>query len=378
MKPIALLVFVLTISCCLFSQKRFNVVLSFPDSLNLSNLNIKIDNGFGRMSVQFKPAENNEIVLSDFYYSKYAAIVVGYPKGENSQYRNFFFLDEKAATIKFLVSVKGSSPFDNYILTNAYDFKAERNEMNAFDAAEVSEVEKYLEKYGSQIFDGNHAEQAKHFGEIENNLYKKDIEYIKKTGNSYYSFWYFRSNAHYSGMPVDTILSIFDGTFPEKLKNSIEGNAYRQLLLGKLNTKKGSSAAQFTSKDLNGNIITLSSFKNKKYVLLDFWATWCVPCIKEMPLLKSLHEKFAQDLEIISIAYPTSLSEVKDVIAKQKMSWINIYNDTKLINSFGGMGAIPRLFLIDKSGKIIYDNKEDNDVNSKVLTNLLEKNISTK
>ena len=378
MKPIALLVFVLAISSCLFSQKKFNVVLSFPNSLDLSNLNIKIDNGFGRMSVQFKRPENNEIVLSDFYYSKYAAVIVDYPKGENSQYRNFFFLDEQAATIKFLVSAKDSSPFDHYILTNAYDFKTERNKMGAFSSAEVGEVEKYLEKYGSQIFDGNHAEQAKHFGEIENNIYKKDIEYIKRTGNSYYSFWYFRSNAHYSGLPVDSILSIFDRAFPEKLKTSIEGNAYRQLLLGKLNTKKGSAAAQFTSKDLNGNVIALSSFKDKKYVLLDFWATWCVPCIKEMPLLKSLHEKFAQDLEIISIAYPTSLSEVKDVIAKQKMSWINIYNDTKLINSFGGMGAIPRLFLIDRSGKIIYDNKEDNDVNSTVLTRLLEKNVGIK
>ena len=60
------------------------------------------------------------------------------------------------------------------------------------------------------------------------------------------------------------------------------------------------------------------------------------------------------------------------------MSWINIYNDTKLINSFGGMGAIPRLFLIDRSGKIIYDNKEDNDVNSTVLTRLLEKNVGIK
>ena len=378
MKPIALLVLVLTISCCLFSQKKFNVVLSFPDSLNLSNLTIKIDNGFGRMSFLFNPTANNEVVLSDFYYSKYAAIIVDYPKGENSLYRNFFFLDEKPAKIKFSSSAKNSSPFDHYILNDAYDFKDERNKMDAYNSAEVAEVEKFLEKYGNQIFDGNHQELAKHFGEIDNNLYKKNIEYIKKTGNSYYSFWYFRSNAHYSGLPVDSILSIFDRTFPEKLKTSIEGNVYRQLLLGKLNTKKGSAAAQFTSKDLNGNVVALSSFKNKKYVLLDFWATWCVPCIKEMPLLKSLNEKFAQDLEIISIAYPTSLSEVKDVIAKQKMSWINIYNDTKLINSFGGMGAIPRLFLIDRSGKIIYDNKEDNDVNSTVLTRLLEKNVGIK
>jgi len=370
--------FSIIISSYLFGQKKFEVVLSFPDTQVLTDLRIQIDNGLGRTIVPYKIVDNNQVMLSDFYYSKYAAVIISLPNPGSWDYRNLFFLDEKSARIKFLPAPKDSSPLDNYALANAYDFKSERNKMKTFDAAEVAEAKNFYEKYGSVIFDGNHNDLQEQFNKLDHSIYIKDIEYIKKTGNSYFSFWYFRSNAHYSGLAVDSILSIFNSTFPISFKNSTEGHAYKQLLIGKLETKKGNSASQFSANDINGNKVTLSSFKNKKYVLLDFWATWCVPCIKAMPLLSNLREKYSEELEIISIAYPTNISQVKDLIAKQKMNWINIYNDISLINSYGGMGAIPKLILIEKSGKIIYDNQKDNDVDLKILVNILEQNLVAK
>ena len=101
-------------------------------------------------------------------------------------------------------------------------------------------------------------------------------------------------------------------------------------------------------------------------------------CIQAMPFLNSLREKYSEQLEIISIAYPTNISLVKDQITKQKMNWTNIYNDISLINSYGGMGAIPKLILIDKSGKIVYDNREDNDGDLKILVTVLEQNLVAK
>lgn len=380
MKSVLISIFFLTISFCVFSQKKFSVTLSFPQTLDLSKLNIQVDNGFGRLATDYKILKNNEIALSGFYYSKYAAVNLNYPQSDSTSFRAFFFFDEKPGKIKFLIFAKDSSPFNHYVLNNAYDFKSERDRMDAFSTAEVAEAKKFLERHGNmnEIFDGKHKDLEEEFTRLTNNAYKKGIEYIKKTGNSYFSFWYFRSNVHFSGLPTDSILSIFDSTFPGSIKNSTEGHAFRQVLVGKLETQKGNAAAQFTTRDMNGNTVPLSSFKNKKYVLLDFWATWCGPCIKKMPLLGQLRERFSKDLEIISIAYPTTISETKKVIAKQKMSWINIYNDTKLINSYGGMGGIPRLFLIDKTGKIIYDNRKDNDVDLKILVDILEENIKHK
>jgi len=377
-KSFVLLALSITISSCLFGQKKFEVVLSFPDTLSLTDLRIQIDNGLGRTSVPYKTLDNNQVMLSEFYYSRYAAVIVSLPNPKSFEYRNLFFLEERPAKIKFLHAPKDSSPLDHYVLTNAYDFKAERDKMKTYDAAEVAEAKKYYEKHKAVIFDGNHKDLQEQFSELDHSIYKKDIEYIKKTGNSYFSFWYFRSNVQYSGLPLDSIISIFDTTFPISFKNSIEGHAFRQLVVGKLETKKGNFAAQFSSNDVNGNRVTLSYFKNKKYVLLDFWATWCVPCIKAMPFLSSLREKYSEELEIISIAYPTNISLVKDQIAKQKMNWTNIYNDISLINSYGGMGAIPKLILIDKSGKIVYDNQQDNDADLKILVNILEQNLVAK
>jgi hypothetical protein len=122
MKFFVLLVLSITISSCLFGQKKFEVVLSFPDTLSLTDLSIQIDNGLGRTSVPYKTVDNNQVMLSDFYYSRYAAVIVSLPKTENSVYKNFFFLGEKPAKIKFLPAAKDSSPLDRYVLTNAYDF----------------------------------------------------------------------------------------------------------------------------------------------------------------------------------------------------------------------------------------------------------------
>src|SRR6478752_10294114 len=129
LKSFALVAFAITISSCLLGQKKLEVVLTFPDTLNLTDLRLQIDNGLGRTTVPYKISDNNQVILSDFYYSKYAAVVVSLPKSKNGLHHNFFFVDEKHAKITFLPAVKDSSPLDQYVLTNAYDFKSERDKL---------------------------------------------------------------------------------------------------------------------------------------------------------------------------------------------------------------------------------------------------------
>lgn len=271
-KSVLLFTFLLILSPCLFSQKTFNATFSFPPTLDLSKLGIKVDNGFGRQTTDFNVSKDNEIALSGIYYSKYAAVILNYPQSDNSTFRGFFFFDEKPGKIRFLVSEKDSSPFNHYLVNNAYDFKSERDKMDRFNAEEVSQAQKFLEKHRNlnEIFDGNHKDLAEEFTKLANDVYKKDIEYIRKTSNSYFSFWYFRSNVQFSGLPIDSVLAVFDSTFPGSIKNSTEGRAFRQSLVGKMEAQKGNVAVPFTTRDINGNTVVLSSFKNKKYVLLDF------------------------------------------------------------------------------------------------------------
>lgn len=81
-----------------------------------------------------------------------------------------------------------------------------------------------------------------------------------------------------------------------------------------------------------------------------------------MPALKEIYNDYSKKgLAVISIAYPSTYEAFEKDIKKHQMNWINIYNDLDFINSYGGNQAIPRVYLIDKTGKIIYDRQEASD-----------------
>ncbi|MDN3657227.1 thioredoxin-like domain-containing protein [Ferruginibacter paludis] len=75
-----------------------------------------------------------------------------------------------------------------------------------------------------------------------------------------------------------------------------------------------------------------------------------------MPKIKALHSRYPNSLEIISVAYSSNYAAYHKAIKDNSMNWVNIYGDSTLINDYGGRTGIPRIYLIDKSGKIIYDN----------------------
>ena len=88
-----------------------------------------------------------------------------------------------------------------------------------------------------------------------------------------------------------------------------------------------------------------------------FWATWCTPCVKEIPAIKQINDQYkSKDLQIISIALPPlKYADYLRTINKFQMNWINVYDDEDLQNKYGKQPT-PRLCLIDKYGKMVYDN----------------------
>ena len=64
----------------------------------------------------------------------------------------------------------------------------------------------------------------------------------------------------------------------------------------------GSPSPDFSASDLQGRSVVLSEFQDRKVVLLDFWATWCAPCVQTMPKLQEIHEEFEErNVEILAV-----------------------------------------------------------------------------
>jgi thiol-disulfide isomerase/thioredoxin len=102
------------------------------------------------------------------------------------------------------------------------------------------------------------------------------------------------------------------------------------------------------------------SFLHQKYLLLDFWGTWCAPCKKLTPQLKSLQQQYdKKGVQVVSIAYDNEEKPVLDYIKANELSWINIFQkngpqtEESVVKQYKVM-AYPTFILIDKLGKIIF------------------------
>ncbi len=96
-------------------------------------------------------------------------------------------------------------------------------------------------------------------------------------------------------------------------------------------------------------------FSKGKVILLNFWATWCGPCVKEIPdLIKIKNELNEKNFELIGVSIDRSISPVVEFAKNVGINYILIHDpEGKLLDAFGGSIGIPITFLIDKDGKIV-------------------------
>jgi peroxiredoxin len=118
----------------------------------------------------------------------------------------------------------------------------------------------------------------------------------------------------------------------------------------------GSIAPDFSQPDTAGNIVSLPSFKGV-FVLLDFWASWCLPCRKENINLVDVYKKFgSKNFSIVSISLDSDKDAWLKAIRKDGLSWTQVSDLKGLFNKAGELYAvlgIPDNYLIDPDGKII-------------------------
>ena len=122
----------------------------------------------------------------------------------------------------------------------------------------------------------------------------------------------------------------------------------------------GLEAPDFTLKDIEGNDLTLSSLRGK-YVILDFWGSWCGWCIKGMPKMKEYYQKYAGKFEILGVDCNDTEQKWKDAVKKNELPWKHVYNprakteEEQANNVCGkyGITGFPTKIIISPEGKIV-------------------------
>jgi peroxiredoxin len=131
----------------------------------------------------------------------------------------------------------------------------------------------------------------------------------------------------------------------------------------------GKPFPDFKEKDLNGKPISVSAYKGK-ILLVDFWATWCGPCVGELPNVLKTYEKYhGKGFEIVGISLDQEEKKLRDFIKSREMPWQQYFDgkgwQSKLAGTYGIM-SIPATYLLDKEGNIAAKNLRGDDLATEV------------
>ena len=201
-------------------------------------------------------------------------------------------------------------------------------------------------------------------------LMHKDFAFIRNHPGSYLSAYLL--GAYTGKESLKDSLKIFYKSLNPEIQNSL----YGQEVYAHLYTKElpiiniGDVAPNFSKTDINDHKISLSSFKGKSYVLLDFWASWCGDCLAITPHIKDLYKEYhPKGLEIIGITCDYNKAPWKAAVVKEGINdWYQIFPDPDReiggndLQKAYGLTFIPALFLLDKDGRVVGIYKGSNHI----------------
>jgi thiol-disulfide isomerase/thioredoxin len=170
--------------------------------------------------------------------------------------------------------------------------------------------------------------------------------------------------------------SVKQGMFKEMLEFMLEEYQFAKLTQQAAErTAEGSTAPDFTLSDLAGKSVSLSSLKENKYIVLYFWASWCGPCIKGFPTMKTFYNTHKSQVEFVGIAVNDNDDAWRNAVEKHELNWVQLRDESKVTEGVPvryGVSTIPTKIILDKDLKIVARFEGSDDDFYKKLNELLK------
>ncbi|MCK0131242.1 AhpC/TSA family protein [Flavobacteriaceae bacterium F08102] len=180
---------------------------------------------------------------------------------------------------------------------------------------------------------------------------------------------YFFSERMFSLEEMDTLISLFQGRAKQTEMYKYIAQEYEDIN----RTRPGAIAPDFTLKTPEGKDLSLSSTKGK-YVLIDFWASWCGPCRASYPHLKKVYEKYKnKGFEVLAVSTDSKHDAWKKAIKEDGTTWLHVVDTFNRpgfpsdIGSLYGIPYLPTTYLLDQEGKVLAKNLTPDELDAKLV-----------
>ena len=233
---------------------------------------------------------------------------------------------------------------------------------------------KYAEEF-SDFWDQINKSFVELFKSNDNKIYQKQVDiykaYLKKNPQSGYAYATIISEMNMIKDDNNPIIKYCEELSAQKTDNEWLNYLSSYYKTRKLKQISGGTLV-FTAQNIKGDTITERNI-NGKLILVDFWASWCKPCIETMPKLEALYNKYhSKGLEIISISVDTNPNDWAKYMSKHSFKWLSLLGNGKELTQRYDFQYIPHILVVDSKGKVLQSGIEADKLDAFIESYLKE------
>lgn len=352
----------LTLSGSVYGQDHVNLKINL-NGVDKEKLIVHFDDGVVLDILDLNQGDSI-INVDKAIYTIYPRISLVY---DRKSYESFF-VDSNVAVLNLFYDANRNNEAlyteNNTNLTAIYDTTSNKiyRELRRGQMAELLKLNGLFAKHGQEIRDNDSVKYE--LAELVKSTNAKSMDFLVPYAKDFFSFFYFKDQVMGLASLIEndseyysTLLAYYNNTFPEEFRSTGEGKKIASTLQRKIShtlLKRNQTMPDIYFRDIYGDTIFLKKQK-ERFVLLDFWASWCNPCLQQIPDIKLLREQFSTDeLKIASISIDRDSASFSNRMKEHQMNWIHSWDRGGVLSESLGISSVPTVLLLDRNGKIVY------------------------